>query len=297
MKHSRITPCTLVKTLGLALISSVSLACASQAQVTLPYNFDFEGLTAGTYSPLSGDINSEGGPAYGWHAFYATDPVIRSLVLSTSGFSSPFGTGSQALALVKVSTPGNQTQPYVTNYFSDTNKSGVDITGSLNGNLTGNGYSFAWDFYTTNLTTNTLFALYDLSGHAAIQLQARFNGLFGYYQNGARTDTANVVFSTNTWYRIEVSNVDVGNGTWDVDIYEWADGASSATKVISLAGLDFNIDTTELASLRISNSSTLEYGYQVYIDNVSISQVPEASALLWAGLALPLLIVRLRLRR
>ncbi|MBC2594421.1 hypothetical protein H5P28_09145 [Ruficoccus amylovorans] len=280
----------LTKALSMLAVSGAGLAAVSHAQ-TLPYSYDFEGLTPGTVSPLAGNIN---GPAnaYGW---YGSNFSTNKRVTVSGDMNSPWDVGgSQSAALVYQANEPTPL-PSLYNYFTNRTNlynypSNVNVTGSLGASLTGSGYTMAWDFYSTLLNTQPQFRINSSTEVNAILFDIRSETHYlRYYQNGATTIDESYAFKDNTWYRFEVSNIDVVNKTWDLDVYEW-DGTSGTT-VISLSGLGFNAAATDLDYFRMQvNTTTNSTGYQYYLDNFSI--IPEASSAAWLLLGLPVLFLR-----
>ncbi|MDQ8192894.1 hypothetical protein QEH59_00555 [Coraliomargarita sp. SDUM461004] len=289
-----------IASIGLSIGLTIGLTSSAQAQ---SYSYDFEELTPGSISPtVDGNINAIGtnlqGNPYGW---YGGNSSSTERVTVSGAMNSPWDVGGSQSAVMYTVSDG--TEPTLYNYFTDrtglanySNPTSVNVDGSLGASLTGSGYSVSWDFYTDYLASQPLFELRssDANPVQALSLDVRYDTKKLRYYNGSTAILSENALLDDTWYRFEVVDIDVANGTYGFNLIEWDSINETATVVASDSDLEFRNTVTDIDYFRMKVNGGSSPTY--YLDNFSI--VPEAkSASLLFGLGACLAVAGLKRRR
>ena len=183
----------------------------ASAQISI--NGDFESYTDGSNVYDDGRVD-------GWYAF---DSDSHRTVTVESNLNSPFGTGSQSVELNRTASGNN---PTLLHSFNDFNHStSGQVTGSWGGTMSGSGWSISFDWRQTSLNAQMQFAGIGTDRNnniRAFRVEARFDGNLRI--NGDADNEISDVFSANEWYRVQLSNINFDNFTYDLDLIAWDDG-------------------------------------------------------------------------
>ncbi len=254
----------------LCLMAAVIVIAVAISASAVNFTDNFEGYDLGAISP--------GGSANGW---YTTNLDATKYTNVVEG-NSPFGaTGDNQRVLIGKTGSTDINPPRLHNYFADNATFGV--TGSVGSNLTGSGLSVSWDFSATNFAQQPQWEIYNNAGLAAIDFQVRWNTKqLRYFDGTTQVDvTTGYQFVDNVWYHFEVSNIDVENGSWDLDIFAWDAQSSTGINVVSLSDLGFRNNSTSLNYFRTHSNS--QSAHTLYLDNFQVVPEPATLALLGLG--------------
>ncbi len=210
----------------------------------------------------TGAINAAGS---GW---YATNITETKYVNITTG-SSPFAAaGNNQRVLIGRTGGTDANQPRLHNFFAD--NAGYGVTGSAGGNLTRSGLGLSWDFFISSFTQQPQWEIYNNAGLAVIDFQVRWNTKqLRYFDGTTQVDvTTGYQFVDNVWYHFEVSNIDVENGKWDLDVFAWDAQSGTGINVVSLSDLGFRNASTSLNYFRMWSNS--QSAHNLYLDNFQI---------------------------
>lgn len=243
------------KSIGMSFTAIFLMACAANSAY---FTDGFESYDIGDLIP-----NANG---YGW---FVDRVAEENKYIKIIQGNSPFGADYDS-KMVQVGRTGTADglQPRIYNYFGD--KSTLGVVGSVGQNLTGAGISISWDVLITDYTRQPKWEI--RSGEVnAIDFQVRWDTKeLRYYNGSSYVDGTGYKFINNVWYRFELSNIDVTNGKWDLDVLAWDTQAGEASVVVSLSNVSFFNSVSSLEHFRMfSNSSS---AHDFYIDNFKVAQ-------------------------
>lgn len=242
--------------LGIALLAIVP--CSAQVLI----NDNFESYAAG---------QSPGSP---WTVGQVTSP--SSILVSTAA-QSPFGTSGGTQGVVW--------------YDGDTSVYGPNLSTTFTVPASATSLLWSFDFMAPNdgIAANPVFVLADAGGKIGPRLFLDRNSSILGASNGAATVT---VASTvpDTWYHVDVS-VSLADRTYIVSVVPY--GGSTIT---STALAFNNAATGALQQLRLADNDQSAINGTLYLDNITLSAIPEphSAAMLAASSALACVFVRRR---
>ncbi len=259
--------------LNIAIIAiSVCMTCGA-AHAMFVDNFESYGNPGDAFPTAAAKSN-------GWYAGVSGTSEVR---LSGSGgtspsnvLGSPFGDAGSVCAYTY--RPNGQPQANLVNYFADNEALGV--TGSVGYNLTGSGIGFQWDGYFTH-SHNPTWRLYDSAGNVAVELMIRFNRYLRINGTDIEEIFVGETAGVYNWVQFKVANIDIDNGTFDLDLLRWINGESPVS-LYSQTGVSFQNNVTDLAQWwSYNNAGTATC--RTYTDNFIITPEPATLALLGIG--------------
>jgi hypothetical protein len=253
----------------MAVAAITACLTAGVVQAAPMFADNFEGYSLGTISTV--------GNENGWYATNITDTKYVDVVTGNS----PFGQDGDSQR-VQIGRTGSidSNQPRLHNYFAD--NAGLGVTGSVGSNLTGSGVAVSWDALITSYNQQPKWEIFNNAGVAVIDFQVRYNTKqLRYFDGTTQVDvTTGYQFVDNVWYHFEISNIDVENGKWDLNIFAWDAQSGTGIKVVSLSDLGFYSGSTSLNHFRMHSHS--QSAHNLYIDNFQV--VPEPCTLALIGL-------------
>jgi len=186
----------------------------------------------------------------GWTDQYTT----ASQGVTVAATNSALGTGSQAMHFVDNDATATLTNVRLWNVFTESLTSAV----------------FTFDFMETTYTQTPLFSIRKGIATQAVALSLGSNIQ---YHNGTAFTTLTTGLTLGTWYEFKITT-DVANDTFDLMISD-ADGV-----YFSATGLAFRNAVDDLDRMDFSTNAGNGFtGADYYIDDVSVSAVPEPASL------------------